>query len=209
MDRLYKTAKTSSNKCNEGKYAKLIFTLSQQPDVSDALVLAWNSVSRTYTFSTSGTSAKHFSPSAGYTVQIGSDVNETIANLHTTINSNVHDVTKGKDTTLSTSISGNVLTIYSNAKLTGNITTTSTTINSSKYTTSATTGETAQAEDGAPYTGVFFNGSCTLLVRNNVEGAYNAGPPVNGLKEISVTLPNAVVPMEVWGINKTNATLFK
>ena len=210
MDRLYKTATTSTNKCTAGAYAKLVFTLTANPDDNDTLKINWNNVTRTYTFSTSGgINTQIFSPPASYTCQIGSTVQETVANLQTTIHSNVHDTTLGEDTTISSSVSGNVITIYSNAKISNNINTTGSTIVGSKFTSVPTTGTTAQAEPGAPYTGVWFSGPCTLLVRNDVEGAYNAGPPVNGLKTINVALPNTVVPMEVWGINKANATLFK
>lgn len=100
------------------------------------------------------------------------------------------------------------MTIYSNAKIAGSINITGTYGNTRKA--NNVNGAAVVGHDDGVWTAIQGTGlEMKLLVRNPASEAYNAGPPVNGLQEITVTLPNnVIVPLETWGCS-VDTNLFR
>jgi len=211
MDRVYKQVKANTaGTVAAGKYASidLIVSPAEIPDEGETLTITHSSIVRTYTFSlTSGISTQTINAPVSRTCRIGSTPRETLNNLVNTIHSNVHDTSLGKDDTISTAVSSPTvtgtgqMTIYSNAKIQGDITVGGTW--GSTVSGNNTTGEAVSGYNDGVWTAIQGTGSpMELLIRNPSSKAYNAGPPVNGLKKVIVTLPSdVIIPLETWGCN--------
>ena len=203
MDRLYRQAKShlaATPSAGQFASAEIDFTSVTIND-GNTISISWNSVSRTYTFkdAPNGITRESFNPPVSTESQIGATAEQTADNLAATINSNVHTVALGQDTTISASASGAKLLLFSNAKIASSFSLGGT--NSLSLSNSVAGLATTNVFPDAPWTGLSCaGGSATLLVRNEESEAYNAGPPVNGLKTITVNLPsNTIIPIEVWG----------
>lgn len=211
MDRMYKYVVKSTNKCNAGRYSKIEVDFSTNPTPNSGITIGWNGVNRTYTFvaTPEGANANSLNPPTTTKCQIGADAAETVYNLISTIYSNPHDVSLGKDTTISAVASGSKLVLYGNAKLGGSISASS--LPAGATTSNAVAGQAASSEPGGPFSGfVTTSTTPTVLVRDPDADGYNAGPPVNQLKTVTINTPaNTFVPLQVWGINTVNATFYK
>lgn len=208
---MYKYVVKSTNKCNAGSYPKLEVNFTTNPTNNSTISILWNTATRTYKFvnAPDGANSNSLNPPTTRNCQIGKDTDETVYNLISTIYSNPHDVTLGKDTTITAVASGTKLILHGNAKIAGSITTTALPAGATAGT--STTGVTSQSEPGAPFSGfVTTSTSPTVLVRDPEADGYNAGPPVNQLKAIQINVPaNTFVPLQIWGINTANATFYK
>jgi len=208
-DRVYKDVKTFSanGSLSAGTFAKREFKLTSQPTVGQTVVIVWNGRTRTYTFTDDpsiGADQARFSQLNMTDVLIGSDVTQTQRNLLHAINSNPKTIQGGNDTsiTVGEGLDGTdpTVLIYSNVKAAGDIVitaSTATTSNVSDTTGVATNGYSTETS----YTGISVTvASVDLLIRNDVEDQYNIGPPTNGLRKVTVTLPtNQILPIETFG----------
>jgi len=215
-DRVYKAVHNHTandgNTASAGKFAEIQFSLTINPAVGDTIEITWNGVTRTYTFSDKPDAAdnrRHHNLNLTK-VLIGVNTSETMKNIVTAVHSKSNSVAKGKDDTISIAVIDNPTTavqVYSNAKITGNITIGGTA-------TTTTTGSVAGVDmlnvyiTGKSYTGFQpHHSSLDVIVRkhgDNTDG-YNVGPSINQLEVVSLTnLDHKVIyPIETFGCSKT------
>lgn len=206
-DRVYKDVRSFgvNGSLNPGAFAKRQFKINAVPTVGQTTTITWNGVTRTYEYTDDASVGANYGryPNVNLVkVLIGPDISSTHKNLVTAINSNYMTTQGGRDTTIiaSETLNGTDSTVllHSNAKITGSIT-----IGGVAQTNVANTA--GAAFDGystlTNYKGISVTtGSCSLIIRNDEEGADNAGPPINGLKMVTVTIPtNRILPIETFG----------
>lgn len=209
MTTTYKYAEASTGKTTIGRYAFNELQFNSNPVDGNTLTITWNGVSREYTFSSSGGANKHsLNPPATRTCLIGATKEETIENLVVTIHSNVHDVTTGEDTTISTSAKDDRLFIYSNAKIAGSVVMANT--GGFVQSVNGQAGANVDLQDDLPFTAFLTTqANPTVVVADPDADGYNPGPPNNKLIQKALIVPaNTFVTLRVWGIS-TAGTLFR
>lgn len=219
MSVIYKQIhKHAGSTCSEGAFAKTNFDLNSSISHGHTVIITWNGVSRTYTFVDDGTGVDHYRAStsrANTNINIGGDIKTNTMNLVAAIHTNVRHVAGGQDDTIFPLVSQteDSVDVYSQSKITGNVTVTGSAVSSS---TVVTTGapSTGVYSTNKGYTGIMITSgtiggivTVQLLVRN-IDTSGTPGAPENNLRRETVDLiAGELYHIETYGCN-SNATLF-
>lgn len=192
-----------------GEFPATKVQFTSNPVDGNTISIAFNSVTRVYTFKENDGASTRFTSSPTDLCQIGATPKDTIENLVNTINTQPRDTQVGTDGTITPVASGSdMFIVYGNNKIvTGPTITTS----SGSFLGSNSSHQAGALQLGAypdktstdgpynnSYSAICFPGtgvaSHDLLVLREVNGdAYNIGPPKSRMHVVSVPLQGGVI----------------
>ena len=221
----YRTIKswtgTGANNITAGRFPHTYVPFKANPVNAQEISITFNNVVRTYGFYDTHGAATHFVSPPTSACQIGSTIEQTIANLICTINSDPHATKVGTDGTISLQTSGTSgLMVYGNSKMVTAPVITHVSDSGGVDFLESRVSQTGAVVVGAygmadgyanAYSAISFatNGPHDVLVVDNPnDDGYNIGPPKSNLKVVSVNL-NAGVIHEITTLgSKDTCTLY-